>query len=125
MIVKGKFLMLLLALSITQCGCADHAKSNKIQFGQAIPENVELVKLKQIMEEPATYNNKEVLLEGQFAGICCESDFFYKEDFETIELSPQGFPSPKLIVGTPIRAYGIARVSGDRIRVEVKGVEVK
>ena len=54
----------------------DHAKFNKTT-PQAIPENVELVKLKQIMEEPATYTQGSPA-GGQFAGICCESDFLQR-----------------------------------------------
>jgi hypothetical protein len=116
------FLLTVLIVAITACG---NGGKTGTQFGQKIPANLQVVKLEQIVSDPFSYDQKEVILEGNFAGICCESDFFYKEGLETVEISPQGFPSPKLTVGTPVRIHGIVKTSSDRIRIEARGVEVK
>lgn len=111
----------------------------KNQYGQAIPKDVKVVKLTDILEHSAEYQNKEVVLEGNYGGYCCASDFLYKEGIDGVEIYPQGFPTPKLIVGKPIKVYGIVRAINKKaefeeeekeeehheVYIEAKGVEAK
>ncbi len=120
------------AVTLTLAGCG----KDKVRYGEAIPGNVKVVKLKKIIESPKEYKDKEVVLEGNFGGICCPTDFNYKEGLEMVEVYPKGFPNPKLARGKPIRVYGIVRSIEKRIEqeeeegyhqiyIDAKGVEVK
>lgn len=100
----------------------------KTKYGKPIPDNIKVVKLKEILKNPKEYKNKEIVLEGNFAGICCATDFNYKEGIEMLEVYPKGFPVPKLDKGKPIRVYGIVKTIEKEhieIYIEAKGVEVK
>ncbi|MEM5799954.1 MAG: hypothetical protein QXZ43_04810 [Candidatus Aenigmatarchaeota archaeon] len=114
------------------------------KYGQAIPANIKVVKLKEIIKNPENYKDKEVVLEGNFGGICCAADFNYKEGSEVVEVYPKGFSIPKLNRGKPIRIYGVVRTikkmveanedtkegtnnqeKSQEVYIEAKGMQVK
>jgi hypothetical protein len=74
------------------------------------------------VENPILFKDKEVVLEGHFGGVCCGSDFFYKEGLLTIEAYPRDFNNPKCELGNPIRVYGTVKVM-EKIVEAQKGVE--
>lgn len=111
------------------------------QYGQAAPEGVGVVKLKEIVENPKAYKGKEVALEGNFGGICSDGeDFYFKEGLEIVEVVPKGFPMPRFNKGKPIRVYGVVKSiekkekeekgkekgeEHNEVSIEAKGVEVR
>lgn len=129
MVKKNISTMVFLAVILTFVGC----RKGKSQYGQAIPDKVGVVKLKEITENPGQYKDKEVVLEGNFGGVCCATDFNYKEGLEMVEVYPKDFPNPKLDKGKPVRIYGIVRSivkkgeSGEehQVYIEAKGVKAK
>lgn len=134
MFKRGILVVMFLSATLISVGCAQA----KNQYGQTIPHQVKVIKLKDILEHSSDYKNKEVVLEGNYGGYCCASDFLYKEGVEGVEVYPQGFPTPKLVVGKPIKIYGIVRSMDKKtepqeekedehheIHIEAKGVEVK
>lgn len=134
MLKRSILIVAFLVVTLTLAGCG----KGKARYGEAIPNNVEVVKLKVILENPDAYKGKEVVLEGNFGGVCCPSSFNYKEGLEMVEVYPQGFSNPKLDRGKPIRVYGVVRSiekkveskKGEKeeqhkIHIEGKGVETK
>lgn len=135
MIKKGILFMMFLTLILMQVGCG----KGKIRFGEAVPRNVSVVKLKEILKNSNEYKDKEVVLEGNYGNYCCASDFVYKEGVDAVEIYPKGFPTPKLERGKPIRVYGIVRSIEKKteseekeereehhdVYIEAKGVEVR
>jgi len=115
-----KWVVIFVILSLIGCS------KPRVHYGEAIPGKVAIVKLKEIVEHPGEYKDKEVVLEGNFAGSCCTTDFFYKEGLEMIEVYPQDFSNPELDMGKPIRVYGIVRgmEKTKSVYLEAKGVEV-
>lgn len=114
MIRKGILVVTFMALTLTLIGCG----KGKARYGEAMPGNVEVVKLKEMAEKPEEYKDKEVVLKGNYGNYCCASDFVFKEGFEAIEVYPKGFPTPKLDRGKPISVYGIVRVVAKGIKSE-------
>jgi hypothetical protein len=90
---------------ITFVGCSQQA-----HFGQPIPSRVPVAKLADILKDPASYKDREVLLEGTYGSYCCASDFSYREGLEGIVVAPSGFDSPKADRGHPIQIYGLVRL---------------
>lgn len=105
MFKKGVLVLLVLSTTLMLIGWG----KGKSGYGEAIPNNIKVVKLEKILQNPKEYKDKEVILEGNYGNYCCASDFVYKEGLEAIEVYPKGFPTPKLDRGTPIRVYGIVR----------------
>lgn len=107
-----KVAAVLIALSVIPfVGCG------KAKSGQPIPSNVPVVKLADVLKDPAFYKDREVVLEGNYGYYCCPSDFSYREGLEGIVVAPVGFESPKADRGQPVRIYGVVRV-GERRREE-------
>lgn len=137
MVKKWILVMLLLITTLTLVGWG----KGKAHYGEIIPDTVKVVKLKEILENPKQYKDKEVVLEGNFCGVCCATDFKYKEGLDMVEVYPKGFSNPKLVMGKPIRLYGIVRSIEKGVKseaeseekeeehhevyIEAKGVEVK
>lgn len=95
----------------------------KERYGQVMPVNLEVVKLKEILENPKVYKGKEVVLEGNFGGVCSDGeDFYFKEGLEIVEVVPKGFPMPKFKKGKSIRVYGVVK-SIEKKEKEEKGKE--
>lgn len=95
----------------------------KDRYGQALPKGVEVVKLKEIVENPKAYKGKEVVLEGNFGGVCSDGeDFYFKEGLEIVEVVPKDFPMPKFKKGKAIRVYGVVK-SIEKKEKEEKGKE--
>lgn len=108
-------LMFSLALTATVEG--------KDRYGQAVPKGAEVVKLKEIVENPKAYKGKEVVLEGNFGGVCSDGeDFYFKEGLEIVEVVPKDFPMPRFSKGKPIRVYGVVK-SIEKKEREEKGKE--
>ena len=105
MFKKGVLVLLVLSTTLMLIGWG----KGKSGYGEAIPNNIKVVKLEKILQNPKEYKDKEVILEGNYGNYCCASDFVYKEGLEAIEVYPKGFPTPKLDRGKPIRVYGIVR----------------
>lgn len=131
---KWILVMLLLITTLTLVGWGQ----GKSRYGEIIPDTVKVVKLKEILQNPKEYKDKEVVLEGNFGGVCCATDFKYKEGLDMVEVYPKGFSNPKLVIGKPIRLYGIVRSIEKSVKseaeteeehhevyIEAKGVEVK
>lgn len=136
MIKRGTLVMLLLITTLTLVGWGQ----GKSRYGEIIPDTVKVVKLKEVLENPKEYKDKAVVLDGNFGGVCCATDFKYKEGLDMVEVYPKGFSNPKLVMGKPIRLYGIVRSiekkteskeEGEKeeehheVYIEAKGVEVK
>lgn len=137
MIKRGILVALLLIMTLALVGWG----KGKTRYGEIIPDNVKVVKLKTILDNPKEYKDREVVLEGNFGGVCCATDFKYKEGLDMVEVYPKGFSNPKLVVGKLIRLYGIVRSIEKNVKseaeaeekeeehhevyIEAKGVEVK
>jgi len=120
MFKKGVLVLLVLSTTLMLIGWG----KGKVSYGEAVPNNVEVVKLEKILQNPKEYKDKEVVLEGNFGGACCATDFNYKEGLDSVEVYPKGFPNPKLNRGKPIRVYGIVRSIEKRAESE-EGEEKK
>ncbi len=82
-----------------------------------------ITSLKQILASPASFDFKEVTLEGTFNGICCNIDFYYKEGEEVIEI--KGQPPVGTKKGDSVRIDAKVRVciTGKDPIITVKNIE--
>lgn len=55
------------------------------QYGQPFPDEVAVVKMEEILKNPQAHKDRGVVLEGNYGGHCCPTDFIYKEELEAVE----------------------------------------
>ena len=109
-------------------GACNRAKDNQ-HFGKDYDKSAPKVTLAKLIAEPETYNGKNVIVDGHFAGNCGDGDFYFKDKFDIIEAEP---PVPDVCLlsnGTPLRLYGLVKArhsegSEALVRIVAKGVEV-
>lgn len=99
--------LVVIAMGMFLSGCGKQER-----LGQPIPSDVPTAKLAQIMKNPAAYKDKEVVLQGNYAGHCCATDFIYKEGLNGAEVYYPGFSVPQGKSGRPVKIYSIVRVRG-------------
>lgn len=107
-------------------GCQTAAAGQR--YGQEIDPKAPKVTLAELVAKPDTYEGRDVVVEGQFAGKCGDGDFYFKDKLEIIEADP---PKPEVNLlkkGTAIRLYGLVKVRRDAgdpsVHIVGKGVEV-
>lgn len=66
--------------------------------------------LETVLKNPAAYQGKTIILEGNFAKRNCKYCFMYKEGLDSVKIEPQGFDSPDFAPGTPVRIKGRVQV---------------
>lgn len=115
---------------------------NKELYGQKIPSNVPAVTLEQVMHDPTAFKDREVILQGNYGGHCCATDFNYKEGTNAAECNYPGFDVPQMQTGRPVKIHAVVRVrdkheeAGDQVAegrteigpevyLEAKGVQFK
>lgn len=89
-------------------GCGQGA--GRQRFGQAIDPQAVKVTLAELIAHPETYEGKNVVVEGEFAGKCGDGDFYFKDRFELIEADPPQPEVCELKKGTKIRLYGLVKL---------------
>ena len=101
------------------------------RVGEAIDANAPKITLAELLAKPNDYAGKAVVLEGNFGGKCCESDFFFKDKVDMIEVTPPADAKMSFKVGAPIRLYGDVNVRQEKdakeatVTVAAKGIEAK
>ncbi len=108
-------------------GCGRNQANEVSESAVAAETSTPVVKLSEIMTDPAKYDNSEVVLEGNFGGACCAADFVYKEGLESCEVYPaKGESNPKVAVGKPIRVRGVVKATqkDGKYTVHVEAKEV-
>lgn len=101
-------------------GCA---KDTTLRLGIKIPPAAKVVKLADIIADPAAYNGKSVVIKGVISGQCpslCE--FFYKEGLHQTTIFPQGFKFPKLPVGNPVTVLAHVTAGSENVVLSATGI---
>lgn len=116
-----KMLFCLVMIIPLLTGCA------REETAVSIPAGMEVTRLSDILENPADYDNKKVLLEGTVGAGClaCPSDFPYQEGANLIKIFVKGFRRPNLRRAQPIRVYADVKVGAERVVISALAMEVK
>lgn len=123
--IKFNFLKTFFLLSVLflLTGCGEK------KTGVDIPGNTEIIKLSEIIKDPIKYNEKKIILEGNFFITCadagCEDDFTLKEGINSIMVMTKGFTIPKIAQGQPVKVYGLLKSTTENPYIQALGLEVK
>ena len=85
--VSMSFLFIgLISIIISSCN------RENIDFGEKIPQDVQRVKLSEVLNNPLDYNSKKVVFEGILSSQCpALCDFSFKDDTGVVTMFPQQF----------------------------------
>ena len=122
--------MALVAAFVVYTGSA--AEAGPQRYGDAIDPKAPKVTLANLLAQPDAYAGKYVVVNGNFAGKCCGSDFYFKDKLDMIEVTPPGNGEQCMLLkaGTPISLYGRVNViqrenEAPIVSMEGKAVEVR
>jgi hypothetical protein len=76
------------------------------RLGQEIPENASVVNLVSVVENPADYDGKTIVLKGTVSSICASRcHFIFQDGVHTVSVYPRGFKLPKMKRGDAVTVY--------------------
>jgi hypothetical protein len=76
------------------------------RLGLEIPENASAVKLASVVENPADYDGKAIVLKGTVSSICASRcHFIFQDGVQTVAVYPRGFKLPKMKRGDAVTVY--------------------
>jgi|UniRef100_A0A7C3Z062 hypothetical protein len=124
---KRNILFFGLGLFLTIFFCGGGEKKSLSSIGAPIPNNLPVTSLSQILSEPNSYQEKEVLLEGTVGSFCSSGcEFTYQEGVNSIKVFADFGPKILKLLkkGRPIRLYG--KVKGkEKPFLILLGLEIK
>jgi hypothetical protein len=123
-IVRPVLLFVFVVAILTVAGC--DRRGERAGLGVAIPAGSEHVKLADIMENPAAYNGRNVVMKGTISGQCpslCE--FLLRDGVHKATIFPQGYKFPKLTVGKPVTVYAQVTSGEEQVVFSALGVRVE
>lgn len=115
-------LFMLIAAAVLTVGCW---QSKGLHLGEAIPD-MPPVKLKTILDSAASFDGKNVVLNGIISGQCpslCE--FTYTEGTLSTLIFPQGFKLPRLQAGKSVTIYARITSGPGQVVVTALGLEIR
>ena len=106
---------------LTGCG-----KSEGTKLGVDIPRDAEVVELASIVQNPAEYDGKNVVVKGVIAGQCAAlCEFFLRDGMQQATIFPQGYKFPKLTKGKPVTVYAQVTSGEGQVVFSALGVRVE
>ncbi len=92
-----------------------------------IPAGVQATKLEDVLDNPAAYDGKAVLIVGTVGNFCCPSGshFKFQDSGVTIDIYPKGIKIPKLKEGQPLKVYVEVKAGEKNVVFSAVGLEVQ
>jgi hypothetical protein len=116
-------LVVLSAAFVLGIGCTNAGAATRLGVG--IPTDKPVVELSTIMQNPAQYNGKQVVMKGIITGQCASlCEFFFKDGVHKATIYPQGYAFPKLTVGKPVTVYAQVTAGEEQVVFSALGVVV-
>lgn len=115
--------ILLLSIAGLALGCSSDKK-----IGMDIPSGITPSKLSEVLKEPAKYNDKQLVLEGNYGKCCaegCDDEFFLKEKMNFVKVMLKDSTLTNIPEGKPIRVYGTFKTTVESPYFQAVAVEIK
>ena len=93
-------------MTVLVFGCTISGSDPGVRLGAAIPENAPVVKLASVVDNPAEYNGKTIVVKGTVSSQCPSlCHFVFQEGVHIATIYPQGFKFPRLERGKSVTLY--------------------
>lgn len=107
--MKNQFVHCIAAMMIAAVllGCS----KGKETIGQPIDPQAKVVRLQEVLSNPQAYDGQTLVIEGNFSGACCASDFIFKDGVASTEvLVSKECPMPSTKAGSRMKVWGTVSV---------------
>jgi hypothetical protein len=116
----------LFAAVILTHGCGDHEPGSAKLFGAEIPSGRPVVELGSVLEDPAEFDGKSVVMRGVVSGQCPSLCWFYLLDgAHSVTVHSQGYSFPKLAKGSKVTIYALITSGEESVVVSALGLRVE
>jgi hypothetical protein len=87
-------------------GCSSPDVQSGVRLGEDIPEGAPVVKLADVLDNPAAFNEVRAVLKGVVASQCSSlCHFNFQDGVQSVTVYPQGFKLPRLGRGKNVTLY--------------------
>lgn len=87
-------------------GCSSPDAQSGVRLGEDIPEGAPIVKLADVLADPAAFNDARAVLKGVVASQCSSlCHFNFQDGVHSVTVYPQGFKLPRLGRGKNVTLY--------------------
>jgi hypothetical protein len=77
-----------------------------MHLGKEIPKDLPVTSLAVVVEKPADYDGKTIVLKGIVSSICASRcHFIFQDGVQTVAVYPRGFKLPKMKRGSAVTVY--------------------
>jgi hypothetical protein len=96
----------IIAIALVTFGIHVSEARAELRLGAEIPETEPVVRLESVIQTPAEYDGKTIVMKGMVSGQCAAlCEFFFRDGIHTATIYPQGFKFPKLKKNKPVTIY--------------------
>mgnify|MGYP001102786173 CR=1 FL=1 len=75
-------------------------------LGKEIPKDLPVTSLAVVVDNPADYDGKTIVLKGVVSSICASRcHFIFQDGVQTVAVYPRGFKLPKMTRGSAVTVY--------------------
>ena len=107
-------------------GCSESTTESGKRFGVDIPSDEPVVELASVLENPAEFNGKSIVMRGVVSGQCASlCEFFLLDGAHTATVYPQGFSFPKLARGSNVTIYALITSGEENVVVSALGLRTE
>lgn len=124
-IIRTAVAAVLPAVLLGAAGCGGSDREAGLRLGLEIPAGEPVVRLASVLENPAEYDGKRIVMQGIVSGQCAAlCEFFMLDGAHTATVYPQGFRFPKLERGKSVTIYAQV-ASGEQVVLSALGLRME
>lgn len=110
--MKTQFVLFIAA--VMTAGVLLSCSKGKETIGQPIDSLAKVVRLQEVLSNPQAYDGQTLVIEGNFSGVCCASDFIFKDGVASTEvLVSKECPMPSTKAGSRMKVWGTVLVKAE------------
>jgi len=118
--------VLLFAIGVIAVGCGDSTPGSGEQFGVEIPSGQPVVKLATLLEDPASFDGKSIVMRGVVSGQCASlCELFLLDGTKTASIFPQGFDIPRFEKNTSVTIYAQITNGEENVVISALGLRTE
>ena len=107
-------------------GCSDSAGGPGKRLGIEIPADQQAVRLASVLEKPADFNGKKVVMRGIVSAQCASlCEFTLLDGSDTAIIYPQGFKFPRLERGRSVTIYAMVTSGEENVVLSALGLRME
>ena len=115
-----------LATVVIFIGCGESSPGSGKRFGVDIPSEQPVVELASVLENPAEFDGKRIVMRGVVSGQCASlCEFFMLDGKHTATIYPQGFSFPNLARGGNVTIYALITDGEENVVISALGLRIE